>query len=534
MTLSVEDVLQFDAMAGATLIAGAGGLDRPVRSATVLDAPDGAAWLQGDELAFTSTYPLVGLVDRLDGFVQSLAERGVSGLGVKLNRYITEIPPEVIALADRLAFPIISLPHDVSWIELINPIVTSVMRHEANRLRRSQSIHGGFTETLIARSRLEDLAGLLAGMVENPVAIDCPGEGITAWSAPPPDGATEAALLARLRAAEATCIDADHQLFRVETEGGALIYVPLAASLAGEGRIAVLEAGRRFDGNDLDCLLHARNAASIKILEMQAELAVRRSRESDFLLSLLDAETSPAMRDKLIRSGTEAGHALPAPHVLVACEFRGVAPRHLPAIAKRMQMVLAAEPVLSGFAERHIAVLVFNGDLAEEAPDRVIGALFADLRARHPQLRLRAGVSRRLASLTELAEGYAQVGQVLAHDTENDAPLLVLRFEDVGLLRLFATEGVRGEAQRFVSDILGPLLRHDARRKADLITTLRVFLQANGNHRLAAERLNLHHNTVRYRIDKIRKLTGCDVTARNLRLQYELALVLLPVIGKAP
>ena len=74
----------------------------------------------------------------------------------------------------------------------------------------------------------------------------------------------------------------------------------------------------------------------------------------------------------------------------------------------------------------------------------------------------------------------------------------------------------------------------DARRKADLITTLRVFLQANGNHRLAAERLNLHHNTVRYRIDKIRKLTGCDVTARNLRLQYELALVLLPVIGKAP
>lgn len=533
MILSVRDVLAFEAMTGASLLAGAAGLDRPVRSATVLDAPDGAAWLKEEELAFTSTYPLIAISDRLDGFVASLAERGVSGLGVKLTRYMTSIPADVLEVADRLAFPIISLPEQVSWIELINPIVTNVINRQADRLRRSELIHGGFTETLIARSRLEDLAVLLEGLVDNPVVIDCPAEGITTWSSPP-DAPRDATLLTRLRAPDAPrLVDPDHGVHQKGEGREALTFVPLAAELGGDARIAILAERRPFDEGDVDCLLHAQKAASIKLLQMKAELQIRRSRESDFVISLLDRQASAAMRKTLVRGGIEAGYRLPAPHVLVAATFEGIAKRQRAAVAARIQAVLGPdERVLVGFPERERVAILFNGDLAEDVPDRVVGALFADLRSRFPSLRLKAGVSRRLATLAELPEGFEQVEQVLRYDTGNDDPMLILRLEDVGFLRLFTSEAARTEARRFVADLLGPLLAHDRRRNANLVTTLQVFLQANGNHRLAASRLNLHHNSVRYRIDKIRKLTGRDVTARNLRLQYELALVLLPVIGE--
>ena len=122
-------------MRGAHLLAGASGLTRPVRSATVMDAPDGALWFKTDEIAFTSTYPLITLRDRLEPFITDLAERGIAGLGVKLTRYMTEIPAPVLATADRLGFPIISLPEKVSWIELINPIVTNASAAQADRLR---------------------------------------------------------------------------------------------------------------------------------------------------------------------------------------------------------------------------------------------------------------------------------------------------------------------------------------------------------------------------------------------------------------
>jgi purine catabolism regulator len=80
-------------MRGAQLLAGAQGLGRPVRSATVMDAPDGALWFKRDEMAFTSTYPLISPRDRLQPFIADLGNRGISGLGVKLTRYMTECSP---------------------------------------------------------------------------------------------------------------------------------------------------------------------------------------------------------------------------------------------------------------------------------------------------------------------------------------------------------------------------------------------------------------------------------------------------------
>ncbi|HEU0116150.1 MAG TPA: helix-turn-helix domain-containing protein, partial [Thermomicrobiales bacterium] len=59
---------------------------------------------------------------------------------------------------------------------------------------------------------------------------------------------------------------------------------------------------------------------------------------------------------------------------------------------------------------------------------------------------------------------------------------------------------------------------------AELIHTLDAFFAANGSPKEAAERLRVHRNTVLYRLDRIRDITGYDLDDAATRLRLHLAL----------
>lgn len=89
--------------------------------------------------------------------------------------------------------------------------------------------------------------------------------------------------------------------------------------------------------------------------------------------------------------------------------------------------------------------------------------------------------------------------------------------------------------RRLVRRALGPLA-DDTEAAARLRETLFVFLRTQGSHLLTGERLHLHKNTVRYRIEKATALRGLPIDED--RLDLELALVactwLRALLGSGP
>jgi sugar diacid utilization regulator len=75
---------------------------------------------------------------------------------------------------------------------------------------------------------------------------------------------------------------------------------------------------------------------------------------------------------------------------------------------------------------------------------------------------------------------------------------------------------------------LRTLLERDARQGTRLAETLRAYLDAFGDVNLAAERLGIHHNTLRYRLERVREIPGLDLTDPELRLALQLQLRWLP------
>ncbi len=76
--------------------------------------------------------------------------------------------------------------------------------------------------------------------------------------------------------------------------------------------------------------------------------------------------------------------------------------------------------------------------------------------------------------------------------------------------------------EQFVQQWLGPLTEYDDGHGTQLVRTLSEYLDHDGSHRATAAALSVHRNTVKYRLRRIRELSGYDLgvpdTVFNLQL----------------
>jgi sugar diacid utilization regulator len=119
-------------------------------------------------------------------------------------------------------------------------------------------------------------------------------------------------------------------------------------------------------------------------------------------------------------------------------------------------------------------------------------------------------------------------------EREADA-IAVLAFEATGAYRLLlpAMSEDPGELQRFYAETVEPLVVYDEQYETDLVQTLETFLECDGNVANTASRLFTHRHTIRYRLERVRDLSGLDVSSTDGREKLGLGLKAMRVLGIA-
>ena len=74
-----------------------------------------------------------------------------------------------------------------------------------------------------------------------------------------------------------------------------------------------------------------------------------------------------------------------------------------------------------------------------------------------------------------------------------------------------------------------PLLESDSILKLDLLQTLRAYFRTGGNFSHTGQKLFVHHNTVRYRLEVVERLSKMSFDSYYEMLSMQVALALLPI-----
>ena len=128
------------------------------------------------------------------------------------------------------------------------------------------------------------------------------------------------------------------------------------------------------------------------------------------------------------------------------------------------------------------------------------------------------------ATAEDLAHSYSEASRALQIRAESRRPYGLSNHDDLGLLRILDTSGGGVQLERYLSEWLGALVDYDRDHRSDLVRTLGMYLDAGGNYDRTADALVIHRSTLRYRLRRIREVSGRDLADPDSRLNLHVAI----------
>ncbi|HXN37407.1 MAG TPA: helix-turn-helix domain-containing protein [Solirubrobacteraceae bacterium] len=220
---------------------------------------------------------------------------------------------------------------------------------------------------------------------------------------------------------------------------------------------------------------------------------------------------------------------------------RAVAERGARAVVSRSIAALSERDVAPGGAGQpsgsgsrwvgaEVLLLVPGGEEATAA--RAAEAVLHEMQAGLAGYTFAIGRSRIAEDPADLPRA-ASEALLAANVAQGDAGAAPLAFEQTGAYRLLlsAMSENPSELQRFYAETVEPLVAYDEQYETDLVRTLETFLEADGNVAGTAQRLFTHRHTIYYRLERVRELSGLDVSSSDGREKLSLGLKAMRVLG---
>ena len=563
--VTVEEMWKGVLPADTRLLAGKDQLGRQVSWVLVLkprapglDAP------RGGELILLSTGTLPALDPHLS------VARAIHALADKASAVAVrgEVPDEARAEADRLGIPLLELPVSVALAAMEREALRFLSERRSEWYQRKHSILHDLTALAVQGRGLDALAKRMAETTGHAVAFEGEDGQMLAWHLPlgfpekylgPARAYADGHAAAEVAPAEGRPVTTYLSDTPVALYDG--LFRLAAPVTVKDGRAAIVSMLGPRETLDAHARLVLEAGSTAGAIELAREHAVQETvhRIQGDLVSDLLADVGD--RQELERRARRMGHDLEAARVAITfCPVpdgpigqpvsgsgqpasgsgqpvpgsghrtldSGRTSQHdvLPALRRRLARVLTTYEVQPPVHMEDGFLTVFyplNEDCSAAALKRVAERLSRDLgdAARHH--RLYAGISRVHAGIDSFRAAFhearraLELGRALAPDRP------ITYFGDLGVYRVLFAVSETGEMQAFYDDMLGRLARYDQEKKTELIPTLDAYLCAN-NATVVAARLNLHRNSLLYRLRRIREITGLDLDDAETRLALHLAL----------
>jgi purine catabolism regulator len=538
--LTIRQLLALPVMADGALVAGSSGADREALWAAVVDIPKAYEWVRPGELLLTTFFGLKDEPEAQIRLVRGLIEKGVSGMVVATGQYVAHVPDAVRAIADEAGFPIIELPWKIPFEDVTRIVSEHSLNDQYLLYKQSLAIHRALTRLVLEGGTLQDVARELCSLIRRPVEIDDLAFAVVAEASLPGarvdesrrsavrEGRSSPRLLEYLRRSGALTqarqtLSAQRVDVTDETRELGMtmprILAPIVVARRVYGYVWIIAGERDLEPLDFHAIEHAATVAALILFRNQTGRQAEERLERHVLNSLLAEETPPdsALREQMSRFHLR----LEASHAVIVIDTDGADLRSVELAARNASRHEALPCVAGEWSGRVVAVV----ECAKvEQLDRFCETLMDSLSALDAPARL--GVSALQETPGALHREYEHALEALALLPALGEERRVARFDELGLLHWLHALPPQMLAENAFTAMLNRLAEHDRTHEGQLMLTLEVFLDCEGNGVRAAERLFIHRHTLKYRLRRIEKICGVDLGDSLTKLNLRAALLL--------
>lgn len=439
----------------------------PIQWVAVTELEDPLPFLSGGEVVLTT-----GLRQKTTAvqrrFVRRVHESGALAIGFGTGLGHRKVPAAFLEQAEELELPVFQVPYETPFIAIGKIVADSLSAEHYSRLESLLEGHRVLASALLAGGGLPELLRELAAMLTSDVVLSQYG--------------TELFSTAGRRA------QPDSHWHRV----------PIATGLKDRCTLAIAEPYKREA-----IVAYAQSLISVELSNHAARRASQRAVIGQLLQDIVRGTLSgPDAVARLGGAGIDTG--LRQSVIIVD-------------LASGQRRALRTLPLPAGFDDGVGAIL---DDRLVVAMPEADGAALSQRMSTYLHgagLTSKVGFGGSYAQPNGLRWSYFEARESLTRGQSVNAPdrlsltSLLMASEDVPLADLAA-------------EVLDPVAAFDERHHSELMLTLEKYLALNGSVAAVAEALQLHRNTVRYRLQQIVELTGYDPAVTADRVHLYLAL----------
>lgn len=459
------EVLQLHAMAGQA------GTQRLITWAHTVDLPDPWRWVSPGDLVMTTGGGIPMAEDDQVAWLERLVQSNASALVFAPKEDAPALSSKMLQAADRLLFPILQGSFELEFVRLSHFVIESVLQAQRERFNASERLFQTYAEALRKEPELGGRLAILAQTLNLQLAIEDAVSGVAIVQTRP----------------------FPHQVStHVER-------IPIA----GRSR-SHLVVTRRDEGAVIDPIL-VRSLVGLLGIELERSMITRdlqREEGAALVRSLLDSETDFALARPILEQRGLVGTLV---SVVIKPGDQGPWAmdelHHAPAFQRAGPLLLSEGGLLLGISRSD------NTLLEALASNLGQGTVI--------------GVSGPIAAATGFRESIRQAR--LALTQAEDLGSTVLRYGEAETGLIMAPKSL-AEARALVGRYLGPLIEHDRTQGAALLPTLLAFLENDGNWKAAAMDLNIHRQTLVYRLKLVEQLTGIKPTSTQGIARFWIAI----------
>lgn len=384
-------------------------------------------------------------------------------------------------------------------------------------LRRSEDIHRRFTELSLTGAGLESICREIASQAGSAVALYDDEGGLLTSSA--------ADLMPECLATD-ELVDSD-ALFPVRAGAVALGWLMVAAADPSPSRARAIE--------------HGVTVIALELSRERAAIETEHRLRGDLVEELLAAQLTPADVARLVDRAARLGMRLRRRMWVAMIEpDDDDADRAMRDPNRSRRLVRALTATASGrhtgamVVERGGAFVMLLPDPAASTHVERTGELaLATLAEVVVEGSFSCGISGASGDPAELFLLAEQAKLALHVGRRSRSSGAVSSYRRLGAERILAAASGEADLERYVDEWLGPLVRQESqgRAAAPLIETIQALTDVSWSLRAAARKLNIHVNTLLYRLQRAREISGRDLDDPDVRLALALALRARTMVG---
>nr|WP_231784155.1 PucR family transcriptional regulator [Lentibacillus sp. JNUCC-1] len=483
-------------------------------------------FVRDNELILTMGMDCENQPDKLFSFVREVYESGASALGIAVGRYIFDIPDSVIDFARHNRFIIMVIPWEIRFSDIQRAVMAELNAWQEDVANRSRRIQKRLIDLVVQGKALSDIVQYAERSLGWRIVFVDKNEKII------PD-IDRAYRLADLWA-ERQSVDEDAILEPVSQhieqtyhDEQHLLKKSISAGGVNQGSfIIMLPKGVRATGNVLHILEYLSAAAALWKSREDAIVHTENRLRNDFIWNL--AKTPGYLTDHIHTRAKILGYNLYLPYVCIVGFLENVdelseARYDDPQYGLESLIFYMEEEIryACGIVSKQ-ATFTFDDDVLiiffEAEDEGIHGSVhyFLDLvekrmNALIPGVVFSWGIGKHEDGIMVFHNSYQKARAALDMGRRQKGKGERVHYEDTQLNRLMLTLAGHEDIQDIMFKTVAPLIRHDRDRGADLIETFNVYMSQNSNVSRSARILNLHRQSLLYRLRKIESLTGLSL-----------------------